>query len=66
MAVRCRVSTDTNSGFLDLDFAAVPRVGEHISLPGADGPQDFRVTRVLHTPGPGLEPVIVDVTSKLL
>lgn len=66
MTVRCRVSTDTNSGFLDLDFAAVPRIGEHIALPGADGQQDFRVTRVLHRPGSDQEPVIVDVTSKLL
>jgi hypothetical protein len=66
MAVRCSISTDDETGDLELDFIELPRSGEAIAIAGADGVRSFRVTRVVHLVGSPASPSILEVTSKIL
>lgn len=69
MTIRCRVSAEDKAEPFDFDLAAVPRVGEHASLPIDGEMQEFRVTRVVYAPADGMADtglITVEVTSKIL
>ncbi|MCO5080559.1 MAG: hypothetical protein M9955_02750 [Rhizobiaceae bacterium] len=67
MGIRCRVSPDMTSEAFDMDFAVVPRIGEHVTVPNGDGVEEFRVTRVVHAAASDVDASItVEVTDKLL
>jgi hypothetical protein len=46
------VSQDQRDEIGEVEFHHLPRVGEHVVLPSADGQMVYEVTHVLHTGGP--------------
>ncbi len=67
MGIRCRISPDMTSEVFDMDFAVVPRVGEHVAVPNGDTADQLRVTRVVHAAAEeGYASITIEVTDKLL